>query len=400
MLTFTYKARDFKNITRSGMIEAPDLKSAATTLRSHGLFPLFLEAKKETLPIITSRLGRIPFSEVVNFTRQLATMINAGLTLPEALTLLGNQIGNKRLAAIINEVTRLVEGGQPLASALAAHPAVFSPIYIALVRAGETAGVLDDVLLRLADNMEKEREFRSKIKGALVYPAIIVVAMIGVMFIMLIFVIPKLTDLYAGFGTELPAPTRLLIFLSDFLVSFWWLVIGLVVVGLMVAGRFLKTSKGRRFRDETILKIPVWGKLKKNATLAEFTRTLGLLVGAGIPIIEALKSVAAALDNVFYEEALDSAASGVEKGFPLAQSLAQPAVFPPLISQMVKTGEETGKLDEVLTKVSHYFESESEHGVKNLTTAIEPMILILLAFGVAFLIISVILPIYNLTSQF
>lgn len=400
MQTFAYVAKDTKNITRTGLIEAPDERSAAISLRQHGLLAIELKAKTSVqIPIISGRLSQVTHAELVTFTRQLATMINAGLTLTEALDLLSKQSSNKRLSSMVSDIQRQIEGGQSLSNSLSTYPEVFSQIYVALVRAGESAGVLDTVLGRLADNLEKEREFRQKITGALVYPIIIVTAMVGVVFVMLVFVIPKLTDLYKEFGATLPLPTRILIALSGFAVKFWWLVIILAFVGIYVATRVTKTGPGRKFRDEAIFKIPIWGKLKKNAILAEFSRTLGLLVSAGIPILEALKSVGAALGNVIYEKALDDAATAVEKGFPLGTALSQ-AVFPPIIPQMVKTGEETGKLDEILGRVAKYFESEAEQGLKNLTTAMEPLILIMLAFGVGFLILAVILPIYHLTAQF
>jgi len=401
MRTFIYTAKDAKNITRTGAIESVDEKTAAQTLRQHGLIPIDLKLKPEDagfLPI--GRLQRIGHGELVNFTRQLSTMINAGLTLPEALSLLEKQTGNRKLKTIIIEVTREIEAGSPLSKALSSYPAVFSNIYVSLVKAGEQAGVLDNVLTRLADNLEKEREFRSKTRGALIYPAIIVVAMIGVIFIMLIFVIPKLTDLYKEFGTTLPLPTKILIALSSFMVKFWFVVLGLLAAAVVFWQRFTHQGIGKRLRDEFMLKLPVWGKLKQNIILTEFARTLGLLIGAGIPIVEALKSVSGALDNMLYADALSEAAAGVEKGFPLGVSLSHSKIFPPIIFQMIKTGEETGKLDDVLNRVSRYFEMEADQGVKNLTTAMEPIILIMLAIGVAFLIIAVILPIYNLTSQF
>lgn len=402
MRRFNYTAKDTQSVTRTGLIEAPDEKTAAATLRQHGLIPIEIRGQVEKITGLRAPTfgGGVSHSELVNFTRQVSTMIDAGLTLSEALALLEKQIENKKMQKIVSEVLKLVEGGSSLANALSSFPKVFSQIYVSLVQAGEQAGVLDEILSRLADNLEKEREFRSKTRGALIYPAIIVVAMIGVVFIMLIFVIPRLTDLYKEFGTSLPLPTRMLITLSDLARKFWFLVLG----GFFGFGFFwrnwTRAGKGRKFKDALLMRIPIWGKLKKNASLSDFARTLSLLVGAGIPIIDALQAVGRAIDNVIYEEALDEAAKQVEKGFPLGQSLEAQPIFPPIIAQMVKTGEETGKLDEVLARVAHYFETESEQGVKNLTTAIEPIILIILAFGVAFLIISVILPIYNLTSQF
>lgn len=401
MQIFSYLAKDARNEEKVGLIEAPDERGAAALLRQHGLLAINLKPKTVVqVPIVGTRFGRVSNTEVVNFTRQMATMVNAGLTISESLNLISEQISNKKLGQIIANVQRQVEGGKALAESLSSYPETFSQIYVSLVKAGEQAGVLDNILGRLADTMEREREFRQKIRGALVYPAIIVVAMIGVIFIMLVFVIPKLTELYKQFGANLPLPTRILIAASDFALNFWWLVAILVIGSYIAFSRFIKTAPGREIRDRLILRLPVWGKLKKNSILAEFARTLSLMVAAGIPILEALKSVGAALGNVIYQQALDGIALSVEKGFPLAAAMNQPEIFPPIIPQMVKTGEETGKLDEVLGRVAKYFESEAEQGVKTLTTAMEPLILIMLAFGVGFLILSVILPIYGLTSKF
>lgn len=401
MRRFRYTAKDDKSVTRTGSIEAPDEKSAAVALRQHGLIPIEIQGKLENIGgIPLPSFNRVSYADIVNFTRQLSTMISAGLTLAEALSLLSKQMGNKKLKSIMSEVLREIEGGSSLAKALSNYPNVFSNIYVSLIQAGEQAGVLDEILNRLAENLEREREFRSKTRGALIYPAIIVVAMVGVIFIMLIFVIPRLTDLYKEFGTSLPLPTRILITLSDLARKFWFLLILGIFGFSFFWKRWTKAGVGRKFKDTIFMRVPIWGRLKQNASLAEFSRTLSLLVGAGIPILEALQSVGKALDNVVYEEALSEAAKQVERGSPLGDAMEQQTAFPPLIPQMVKTGEETGKLDEVLGRVARYFETESEQGVKNLTTAIEPIILIILAFGVAFLIISVILPIYNLTSQF
>ncbi|HEY5601157.1 MAG TPA: type II secretion system F family protein [Patescibacteria group bacterium] len=402
MKTFVYTAKDVKSANRTGVIEAPDEKQAAISLHQHGLVPVSIKVKSEGYSVssLFKRFEKISHNELVNFTRQFSTMVTAGLSLPDSLAILQKQTRNNKFKNVLDSVLKDVEGGLSLASSLGKHPEVFTPIYIALVKAGETAGVLDKVLLRLADNLEKEREFRSKTKGALVYPAIIVFAMGAVMFIMMVFVIPKLTELYKEFDAELPLPTQIMMTMSALAVRFWWIVIAGVIALPFILRRIKASPLGRRKLDQIGLKIPVVGKLRQNVVMAEFTRTFGLLIGAGIPILEALKVVAGAVDNVVYREAIANAASSVERGLPLAVPLSQTSIFPPLLGQMVKTGEETGKLDEVLGKVSVYFEAEAEHAVKNLTTALEPMILILLAFGVAFLIIAVILPIYSLTSQF
>lgn len=402
MKTYKYSAKDQKNNLRGGEIEAPDEKQAALTLRQHGLLPISIKPVSRGMffGAIGKSVGRVGQGEIVTFTRQLSTMITAGLSLPQSLTILQNQTNNAKFKEVIADVLRNVEGGMSLADAMKKHPGAFSAIYVSLVRAGETAGVLDNVLARLADNLEKDREFRSKTRGALVYPAIIVVAMVLVVVVMMVFVVPKLLGLYKEFNAKLPLPTRILIFTSNVMRKFWYLAaIGLFGLSFFIR-RVRQTPFGKRKFDALVLKLPVFGKLRRNILLTEFSRTLGLMIGAGIPIIESLKVVSDAMGNAVYEDEIIKVTTAVERGFPLSIPVSQAKIFPPILGQMIKTGEETGKLDEVLFKVSAYFESEAENGVKNLTTAIEPIILIVLAVGVAFLIVAVILPIYQITSQF
>jgi len=402
MQTFTYVAKNSEGLNHKGLIEASDERQAAEILRQNGLVPIAIST--HTLPVISGIVrklsGRVPYGELVNFTRQLSTMITAGLNLPDALTILQKQTANQSFKDVLADVLRSVEGGISLASSMEKHPKVFGQIYTSLVRAGETAGVLDNVLNRLAENLEKDREFRAKVKGAMIYPIMVISAMIGVVFLMMIFIIPKMTEIFSQFeGAELPIATKLLIGMSSFTTRFSWLIV-LVAVGLILfLRRMMATPQGKEYYDKMVLKLPIIGGLKKETMLAEFTRTFGLLIGAGIPILEALKIVSAAMGNVVMEKVIQEAAFNVERGKPLAETFNKATEFPPILGQMVKTGEETGKLDEVMTKVSVYFETEAEHKIKNLMTAIEPIILILLALGVLFLIIAIILPIYTITNN-
>ncbi len=260
---------------------------------------------------------------------------------------------------------------------------------------------MDEVLVRLADTMEKQQEFKGKVKGALIYPAIIVGGMIVVGFIMMIFVIPRLTSLYEDFDAERPMATQILIGFSTFLMRFWPILLilgGFAFYGLSL---YRKTPTGRRRIDELLFKIPIFGPLQRQVILTELTRTLSLMVGSGVSILEALNISAGVVGNVVISDALKDAAKQVEKGFPVAFSFAKhPEAFPYILSQMIAVGEETGKMDEVLSKVSHVFEVESDQKVKTLTAAIEPLVMVMLGLGVGFLVIAIILPIYNLTSQF
>jgi type IV pilus assembly protein PilC len=252
----------------------------------------------------------------------------------------------------------------------------------------------------LADNLEKQEEFGSQVRGALIYPTIIIVGMIIVSIVMMIFVIPRLLSLYADFNATLPLPTLILIGISNFFINYWFIVLILIGGGLYGFNLYRATPMGRRKIDELIFKIPVFGSLQRQIVLAELTRTLSLMVGAGVPILEALNITSDVVGNTVISDALKDSAIQVEKGFPIAFAFSRhPEAFPFILSQMVAVGEETGKMDEVLTKISHIFEVQSDDEVKGLTAAIEPIVMVILGLGVGFLVIAVILPIYNLTSQ-
>lgn len=400
MALYKYVAKNPHGETVKGKVEAQSEAQAATALRSRGLLVITVTPiGQESLAQVKELLFGIKKDEVVTFTRQLATMVTAGLSLTQSLSILAQQ-SKPAMARMVNELQREIEGGSTFAKALEKHPRVFSKVYVQLVLAGETGGVLDEVLNRLADNMEKDKEFRAKTRGALIYPAIVVIAMIVVAFIMMVFVIPKLTEMYQDFGAELPFATQLLIDISTFVATFWWLGIILGIGGFLLFRRWTSTAAGRLAYDKFMLRIPIFGILRSKIILTEFARTMSLLIGAGISLLQALDIVADASDNKVYHDALKDSARQVEKGTPLSQAIGQYAVFPPILPQMIAVGEETGKLDDVLMKLSVYFESESEHAVKNLTTALEPMIMIVLGLGVGLMVIAIIMPIYNLTSQF
>ncbi|MBI5620016.1 type II secretion system F family protein [Candidatus Gottesmanbacteria bacterium] len=401
MPSYSYKARDPVGKSVTGLVEAPGTSQATKLLRDKQLFVVSLtEMKEKIIASMVARFKRVGFADIVNFTRQLSTMIVAGLSLPESLTILRTQTANPAFGRVLLDIEHQIVGGGNLGDSLAKYPSYFSPIYVALIRAGESSGTLDKVLARLAETLEDQREFRSKVAGAMIYPIIIVIAMVVVVMIMMTVVIPKLTDLYRDFGVTLPVSTQILISISTFFVRFWWLVIALGVGGFVFFGKWRKTPLGQRIVDTISLRIPLFGELQKKVILVDFTRTLGMLISAGIHILEGLQILRDSLGNVLFRDAITEISQKVEKGFPLGDTFGQYAVFPPIVSQMMRVGEETGKLDDTLSKLSRYFETESDHMVKGLTTAIEPIIMVVLGVGVGFIVISVITPIYNLTSQF
>lgn len=399
MNVYSYKARTQKNENVVGRVEAQNPKDASNILRERGLFVISITEYHESALLSMVKFSQVSSTDIVNFTRQLSTMITAGLPLTEALGILSVQ-SKPSMQKVLDEIRRDVEGGSPLSKALEKHKPPFTPVFIALIKAGESAGVLDKVLDRLADTLEKQKEFASKTKGALIYPVIVTLAMVVVGFVMMIFVVPKLTSMYKDFGADLPGPTRFLIGLSDFMVQFWYLFVVGAIGGFFAFKAYRKTPMGRYKIDEMLLKMPIFGEIRMKTTLVELTRTLSLLISAGISLLLALEIVLDAIDNEVFRQSMQKIAKDVEKGQTLSSSISRRPEFPILMSQMISVGEETGKMDEVLLKLSTYFETESEHAVKGLTTALEPLIMVVLGLGVGFLIIAIILPIYNLTSQF
>lgn len=401
MKRFNFKAKDKFGKLITGEVEAVNEMSAAKLVRGKGLLVLSIKIKLESpIAFIRHLKDKITPSDVATFTRQFATMVAAGLPITESLLILKSQAKGS-MGKVVSQILTDVEGGESMSKAFIKHPTVFSPTYIALVKSGEVGGVLDTVLVRLADDLEKQQEFKGKVKGALIYPMIIVIGMIIVAFIMMIFVVPKLTSLYSEFNAELPLPTRILMGISDAVIKFWPVTLALVVGGFYAFNVFKKTKEGKLKIDELMFKIPIIGPLQKQVILTELTSTLSLMTGAGVSILEGLSITSEVVGNAVIGNALKDVAVQVEKGFPVSFAFAKhPDAFPFILSQMVAVGEETGKMEEVLSKVSHVFEIESDQKVKALTSAIEPIVMVLLGLGVGFLVIAIILPIYNLTSQF
>lgn len=400
MNRYKYKAKDEKGNLVEGEVEGSSPEHAAKLVKQQGLFVISISAVRESpLSFFKKFTDRLSAGDIATFTRQFATMVNAGLPLTEALLILRSQ-SKGSMQKIVGEMLANVEEGESLSSSMKKHPQAFSKTYIALIKSGEVGGVLDEVLLKLADDLEKREEFRGKVKGALIYPVIVVVGMIIVALIMMVVVIPRMTTLYDQFDAELPIMTRILIGVSDFMVSFWPLVLLLIGAGVYGFKLYKDTEEGGKKVDEIIMKIPVVGELQKQIILTDLTRTMSLMVGSGVSILEALNITAEVSGNTVISEALEDATDMIEKGFPLAFAFSRhPEAFPFILSQMIAVGEETGKMDEVLNKVSHVFEVESEQKVKTLTSAVEPAILVVLGAGVAFLVVSIILPIYTLTTQ-
>ena len=395
-MRFRYKARDANGKEVKGVLDAQNAKTAAGIVREKKLTVISISKEQEGIRF--GGWGRVNSSEVTNFTRQLATMISAGLPITDALNLLRLQAG-PQMSEAVGQIMVDVQAGISLSEALSKHPTLFPKVYVALVRAGEAAGVVEKILVKLSDTLENGREFRGKVVSAMIYPIIILVGMVGVMILMMVVVVPKLTEVYKQLDSQLPLATQIVVGMSNAFVNYWWLIaIGVIgVIGVM--GGYMRKPEGRRWWDSLVYNIPIIGALSRELMLTELTRTLALLISSGVAIVEALNIVAEVLGNVVVEAEMKLIAKRVEKGFSLAVSFGESPSFPPIVGQMIAVGEETGKLDDVLAKLSTFFESESEQKVKNLTTALEPIILIVMAAGVGFLMYAIIMPIYEITNK-
>lgn len=385
----------------SGLIEAKDIPEAASYLRAHKLLPISIEEQKDNpFGALTAFNDKFSRADLSFFTRQLASMLTSGLTLTQALNVLKNQVKKKAVTDVTEGIISDIEEGRSFAQALVAHPRIFSGTYLSLVKAGEASGLLDNVMTRLAENLEKDDKLRSQVRGALLYPSIVLLMMVVVIFVMMLFVVPQLSTLYDSLAIELPFSTRILIAMSSFTVAFWPIIIFGSIGAFFLFRRWYRTPAGRRNVDHMLLTIPLFGKLIRLRILTEFSRTLGILVGSGDPVVSSLTQAREVTGNVLYEDSISTIAKQVEKGVDIGDAFAASPLFPPILVQMIRVGQQTGKLDENLTRAADYFEREVTQTIKTLTTAIEPIIMAILGLGVAFLLIAVITPIYKITNSF
>jgi type IV pilus assembly protein PilC len=397
-MEYSFIAVDHEGQKQKGRLDANDQKEVIEYLRQKGYTPLKVKSLERGQSII-SYFSRIKEGDIVLFTRQLASMITTGLTVIESLNILKQQDNKPQMQKVLDELISSLSEGNSLSDALKNYPSIFSTTYIALIKSAEEAGILDKVLERLADNLEKSQEVKKRVKSALFYPGIIISGVVIVIVMMNIFVIPQMGSLYESLDLELPFMTRVVLFGSKLTTTILPFSI-FIFIGLVIAyKRFSVTPAGVKIIDKIKLRAPVFGQIIKLSVLSEVSRTISLLVSSGTSLINAINISADVSGNIYYKNALNSTSGLVEKGAGLSVALQNQLIFPPLMVQMVKVGESTGKIDESLLKVSEYFERDLDIRVRTLTTAIEPILIIILGVSVAFLIISVITPIYSLVSQ-
>jgi type IV pilus assembly protein PilC len=398
--TYAYKVKDRAGRLREGTLEADSEELVVARLRDMGFVPLSISAESRSMlkSEIKLRREKVSPKDVAVFSRQLTTMISAGLPITRALAILVKQTDAPALAEVVNVLKADIERGLSFSQAIAKHPKVFPPVYLAIVRAGESGGVLDAVLERLADSLEKQLELRGKIKSAMTYPITVAVIVVAIVTAMLMFVVPMFEGMYANLGGTLPAPTRLLISASNLLKSTWYL-IALAIVGAVVGlRRWSATEPGRLAIDRAKLRVPIFGRLIGKAAIARVTRTLGSLVRSGVAIMEALDIVADAAGNAVVAGAILDARERVALGEPLAASLAAHPVLPPMVVQMMAVGEETGALDDMLDKIATFYEREVDATVSALTSLIEPLLMVLMGITVGGMVVALYLPMFNIIN--
>ena len=397
--TYEYQVRDRAGNLVSGQLVGDSEGLVMTKLREMGMTPIEVKKAKAGLKMeINLRPGHVKLKDLAVFSRQFATMVNSGLPILRALAILGDQTENKELQKVLVQVRLDVEQGQSLSGAMDRHRKAFSDLYVAMVKAGETGGVLDNVLLRLADNIEKEVELRRKVKSAMTYPVVVVMLVGLIMSAMLLFVVPQFKSIYAQLGGTLPLPTQILLTASNAVRSYWY-VFALFLFGMSFAfRRYKRTDRGRAQMDAVKLKIPVFGGLFHKTALARFSSTLGMLLRSGVPILQALDIVADTVNNKVISSAVGDVQGAVREGESMAKPLSRHSVFPPMVVQMLAVGEETGAVDTMLDKVAEFYNAEVTASVDALTSLIEPLMIAIVGGAVGAAVIALYMPMFNIVK--
>lgn len=398
--TFTYRVRDRQGKIIVGSLEGDSEITVANKLRQMEYIVLGIKEKAEVPSPgeVLMRFKRIKLKDLTVFSRQFATMINAGLSLTKCLNILSVQTENSALAKVIAEVQHDVEAGQALSDALAKHPGIFPPLFINMIRAGETGGVLDEVLLRIAEHYEKETTLKGRIKSAMAYPSAMFGFSMLILFAMITFVVPIFVRMFEGLGGELPLPTRILLAASGFMQSFWYIGL-LITIALVYAFRwFGRTETGRLQIDRIKLHLPIIGLLIRKISIARFARTLGTLVSSGVPILQALDIVAETSGNAVVATSVMRTRSSIKEGETIARPLEESTVFPPMVVQMIAVGEETGALDSMLNKIADFYDSEVSATVDALTSLIEPLMIVVMGTLIGGIIISLYMPMFQVIT--
>ncbi|MFO7587600.1 MAG: type II secretion system F family protein [Gemmatimonadota bacterium] len=396
MPVYTYSARTVGGELRRDQIEVPSREDVVSFLRAQKLIPVSIREKPKGISMPLGK--RLKNRDLVIVTRQFATMINAGLPLVQALDILVKQTDSKILQSTLEGVLHDVESGNTLADALRQHPKVFSPLYVNMVAAGETGGILDTILLRLSVFLEKNEALARKVKGAMIYPGVISFVAVSAIVVLLLFVIPTFQSMFASFNQQLPLPTRVVIGMSAILQAWWWAMLAGAGGAAFVFRRWLATPGGRLTFDRLMLRVPILGNLARKSAVARFTRTLGTLLSSGVAILDGLEITARTSGNRVIHDAIMKSRSSIAGGESISQPLRQSGVFPPMVTQMINVGEETGDLDGMLTKVADFYDDEVDVAVESLLKAMEPAMIVILGTVVGGMIVAMYLPIFGMIN--
>lgn len=402
MTLYRYQARDKKGETVVGTIEAGSESQAADILDSHGLMPVDLKESSGgfSLEALLVKFSRISNKEMVIFFRQLSTLVNAQVRIVNALRILTKQVTGKKFQNLIDDLATEVEGGKSFSEALSIYPNLFPDLYTSLIKAGEASGTLDKSLVYLADQIEKDYDLRSKIRGAMSYPIFIVVTLVLVGAGMMIFVMPSLTGVLVESGAELPFATKVIIGASNFLRNFWYIILVGAVALFFGGRRFIKTQSGRYMVDSFLIKLPGFGSFLQKIYLYRFAHHFANLLSGGISIVKALQLISEVIGNWVYRDIFQEAANEVQVGKTLREVIERYKEIPPLVYQMVEVGQQTGELQGIMAKLANFYEKEVDAGISNLTTMIEPVIMVIIGAAVGIMVAGILLPIYNLANSF
>jgi type IV pilus assembly protein PilC len=397
---FNYTIRDANGQTRSGKVEAPNAEELKKRLQAEGLQVLEVTEDRKAPRVPAGGYGRVKLSDLAIFARQFSTMLDAGVSLIRCLDVLQAQTNNARLRKILMDLSARVESGESLSRSMARHPKAFSQLIIGLIRAGEVGGVLEESLQRIAAFLEKDVELRRKIRSAMTYPVIVLLAAIGIVIFLVSWLVPQFAQLFKELGIkDLPAPTQFLVDLSALFTQRYYVVLIAVAAVFIAYKLFVSTRVGRRVADRVKLRVPVFGPLHHKIVMARFSRTMGTLLASGVPILQAMETVAGVVGNSVVSDAVIESRARIREGEKIADPLQRSKMFPPMVVHMVSVGEESGSLDHMLNKIADFYENEVEMTIASLTAAIEPVMIVLLGFIVGFIVISMFLPMIEVISN-
>ena len=397
MPTFTYSARPATGgDIRNGEIDLKTKEDVFAHLHRQKLIPVAVREKPREFSL--SLGGGIKTREIVIFTRQFATMINAGLPLVQSLEILAEQTENEAFQKIIRDVLYDVESGNTLADAMGKHPKAFSKLFVSMVSAGEAGGILDTILLRLAVFLEKADALTRKVKGAMIYPGVVLTVAVGAVVILLVFVIPTFQDMFAASGVPLPLPTQIVIGISGLLQAYWWAILLGAAAAFFAVRQIYRTDQGELFIDSLLLKFPILGDVQRKAAVARFTRTLGTLVSSGVAILDGLEITAKTAGNRVIQDAVMNSRASIAGGDTISAPLRESKAFPPMVVQMINVGEQTGGLDEMLSKIADFYDDEVDAAVTALLSVLEPVMIVVLGVVVGGMIVAMYLPIFDMVS--